>query len=49
MGPISSMQDWLNIKNQCKLSYKFKKKNTMILLIDKEKLIFTIRKTENKK
>ena len=27
MGLISSMQDWLNINNQCKLSYKFKKKH----------------------
>ena len=27
MGLIAGMQGWLNIKNQCKLSYKFKEKS----------------------
>ena len=42
MGLIAGMQGQVNIKNQCELSYKFKKK-IVILLIDEGK------KNQNKK
>jgi len=47
MGLFAGMQGRVNIKNQCELSYKLKKK-IVILLIDEGKKI-RIRKTENKK
>ena len=35
MGLIAGMQGQVNIKNQCELSYKFKKKIVQILNVSK--------------